>query len=175
MIITEKIPENIGAVCFTGHRILDRNEFDASRRMLEHVISELAARGAKDFYCGGALGFDTSAELAVLRARGSGEPVRLRLILPSPDMSKNWSASDSAVLAGIIRLADSAEYMSGVYSRQAIFERNRALVDRSDLCVAWMKPSTRRGGTFFTVGYAQKRGVPVVNIYPLAGKEQENE
>ncbi len=174
MIITEKIPERIEAVCFTGHRILERDELDASRRLLELVIAELAAAGVSDFYCGGAVGFDTSAELAVLRARGSGEPVRLRLILPSPDMTKSWSSSDSAVLAGIQRLADSAEYMSDLYSRQAIFDRNRALVDRSGLCVAWMKPDTRRGGTFYTVNYAAKRGIPVINLFDYYMGEKGN-
>lgn len=166
------IPAGTDSVCFTGHRILSPDEQDASRRLLDLVIAELAAAGVRDFYCGGAVGFDTSAELAVLRARGSGVPVRLRLILPSPDMDKNWSASDSAVLAGIIRLSDSAEYLSDVYSRQAIFCRNLALVNRSGLCVAWMKPETRRGGTFFTANYAAKHGVPVLNLYDCYEREK---
>lgn len=48
-------------------------------------------------------------------------------------------------------------YRSGVYYR-----RNRALVDASSACIAYM---TRAGnGTGYTVRYAQEQGVDVINI-----------
>ena len=41
-------------------------------------------------------------------------------------------------------------------------KRNRHLVDHSGVCVAYLTES--RGGTAYTVDYARKNGVPVINL-----------
>jgi len=40
--------------------------------------------------------------------------------------------------------------------------RNRYMVDRSAVCLAYLK--TSRGGTYNTVTYAEKNGVPVIYL-----------
>lgn len=46
-------------------------------------------------------------------------------------------------------------------------ERNRLIVDGSDLLVACPKgPEERRSGTWATVRYARKKGVPIVIVWP---------
>ena len=41
--------------------------------------------------------------------------------------------------------------------------RNRALVDASNVCIAYMTDASR-GGTAYTVRYAEKKGIPVYNL-----------
>ena len=49
-------------------------------------------------------------------------------------------------------------------------ERNRYLVDNSGLCLCYLVK--RGGGTYYTVQYAKKQGLPVIN---LAGRETEED
>ena len=51
----------------------------------------------------------------------------------------------------------SPEYFPGAY-----YQRNRYLVDHSSVCIAYM--CYRKSGTGHTVNYAEKMGVPVINI-----------
>ncbi|MCL2883887.1 MAG: hypothetical protein FWF49_00185 [Oscillospiraceae bacterium] len=46
--------------------------------------------------------------------------------------------------------------------RWALQARNRALVDHSDVCVCFLNKST--GGTAYTVKYAQKKGLSIINL-----------
>ena len=53
-------------------------------------------------------------------------------------------------------------YTSVEYTRGCMHKRNRHLVDHSGVCVAYLTES--RGGTAYTVDYARKNGVPVINL-----------
>ena len=44
-----------------------------------------------------------------------------------------------------------------------MFERNRMLVNGSDICIVYLASS--KGGTAYTVSYAKEKGVEVVNLY----------
>ena len=46
------------------------------------------------------------------------------------------------------------------YENGCMFERNRCMVDRCDVLLAYLE--TERGGTFYTVNYAKKRGKRIV-------------
>lgn len=43
-----------------------------------------------------------------------------------------------------------------------MFRRNRYLVDNSSICIAYL--TKNKGGTAYTVDYAKKLGVTVINI-----------
>lgn len=67
------------SVCFTGHRNLS---FDIElEKRLEKEIRSLAEGGAEEFYCGGAVGWDTYCTETVLRVRESMPQIRLMLVL----------------------------------------------------------------------------------------------
>ena len=53
------------SVCFTGHRKIDSSDMYALKSLLDSTICGLVKRGVTDFYCGGALGFDTMCAHAV--------------------------------------------------------------------------------------------------------------
>lgn len=54
------------SVCFTGHRKIDSSDMYALKSLLDSTICGLVKRGVTDFYCGGALGFDTMCAHMVL-------------------------------------------------------------------------------------------------------------
>lgn len=55
--------------CFTGHRIVRKNEFNSIKVKLKEAISQLIEKNIIIFLCGGALGFDTLAALEVLEQK----------------------------------------------------------------------------------------------------------
>lgn len=151
-------------VCFTGHRDLGSpDEALAIRHALDARLYRLIEVGATVFRAGGALGFDTLAALAVLDARHEFPSLRLELILPCPDQCARWNAYQIEQYRQILTAADSHTYLAPAYYRGVMHERNRALVNGADVCVAFLRAGCG-GGTAYTVDYAKRRGVPVINL-----------
>ncbi len=150
--------------CFTGHRELslrDSAEIENKlKAMLVHLIED---EGVTDFRAGGAIGFDTIAALTVLKLRESYPQIKLHLILPCKDQDKHYNAADRKLYEITLREADSVTYIKESYSPSVMHERNRALVDGSDVCVAFMTHLS--GGTYYTVNYARKCGLEVINVW----------
>ena len=141
--------------CFTGHRRISPQTASALSVQLDGLLVQLLSEGIREYYCGGALGFDTLAEEAVLRLREREPSVRLHLILPCTDQDARWSPSDRRRYAELLELADDVEYAADSYSEGCFFERNRRLVDYSTVCCAYLTHSG--GGTDYTVRYARQR------------------
>lgn len=148
--------------CFTGHRMIPENEYKFLQSRLQKTIQGLLQRGVTTFYCGGALGFDTLAAQAVLKARRFHPQVKLILALPCRDQAEQWREADRLLYESIKRRADEVVYLSERYTRGCMFERNRYMVDHSDVCVCYC--TSDQGGTAYTVKYAWRRGVPVINL-----------
>ena len=147
---------------FTGHRQIDVGDAMALPRALDLLLEKLIAEGYTDFRCGGAQGFDTIAALKVLEKKKKYPYVNLHLFLPCRDQADEWSERAKAVYRAVIDMADSTEYLYERYSRGCMHARNRAMVDGSDICVAYCTSS--RGGTAYTVEYAKKKGVEILMI-----------
>ena len=149
-------------ICFTGHRRLSSQDLATLSDSLEALVKSYAANGFDTFCTGGALGFDTLAAQTVLKLKAAGAPIKLILILPCPQQTRGWKSDHIAVYEQIKSASDEIVYTSDRYTRGCMFKRNRALVDRSALCVAFLRKKT--GGTAYTVRYAEAQGVPVVHI-----------
>ncbi len=148
--------------CFTGHRhIPTLTEMKLSAR-LKKTLTALIAEGYLYFGVGGALGFDTLAAKAVLSLKKTYPDIRLILVLPCETQSKYWKPKDVAVYEDIKRQADKVVCLSKYYTPSCMHERNRHLVDASSVCVAYLTEET--GGTAYTVAYAQKKNVRVINL-----------
>lgn len=154
--------EKIKAVCFTGHRGIAKNNALSIPTELKSLLRELIGRGARRFRAGGAIGFDTVAALCVLELREEIPDIRLELVLPCRDQTKNWSESDKIVYNYILSAADSVEYVTDQYTPWCMHERNRRLVNESQVCVAYLKRS--EGGTAYTYNYALQKNVEVINL-----------
>ena len=148
--------------CFTGHRQIPAEEEERICTRLDEVIADLIGRGIQCFATGGALGFDTMAAQAVLRAKEIHPHIRLILVLPFPDQGRRWSECNRKVYEEIKSQADEIEYTSEHYTRFCMFARNRRLVERSCVCVAYQTTDT--GGTAYTVKYASSKGLRIINL-----------
>ena len=151
--------------CFTGHRFLPENEKEKILLALESTVLSLIHSGYRYFGAGGALGFDTLAAQTVLRLRQSYPDIRLILVLPCVSQADKWPPADVAVYQEIMGQANKIVYTSHEYTAGCMFKRNRHLVDHSSVCICYLEKST--GGTAYTVDYARKCGLKIIN---LAGK-----
>lgn len=152
--------------CFTGHRMLPERDLLWMHRLLCIEILRLWREGVDFFLTGGALGFDTLAARAVLHLkRGYTPRIGLTLVLPCRDQEKNWSVQDQNTYRAILGQADQRIYLHEAYSKGCMLERDRYLVNHSAHCLCWLKPESKQGGTLYTVNYAKKAGIDVINLY----------
>ena len=140
----------------TGHRVLEK-EF--SRALLEEKLRSFAARGYDTFYCGMALGFDLYCCELLLRLREEF-PVRIVACVPCADQAARYSPRAKEKYEALLSACDEKIVLHEKYENGCMFERNRCMVDRCDVLLAYLE--TERGGTFYTVSYAKKRGKRIV-------------
>lgn len=157
------MPElNNNTACFTGHRQIPAEEEERIRARLDEVIADLIGQGIECFAAGGALGFDTMAAQAVLRAKETHPQIRLILILPFPGQGRRWNEQNRKLYEEIKAQADEIEYASEHHTRFCMLERDRQLVEHACVCVAYQIKHT--GGTAYTVKCARSKGVRVINL-----------
>ena len=149
-------------VCLTGHRHITPAHARVLPALLETKMGELIAKGTEEFRAGGAMGFDMLAALKVLEIRESIPALRLRLCLPCRDQTRAWDEYSHRAYQYILDRADAVSYVADNYTSTCMLERDRRLVEGSDLCLAYC--TQNRGGTFYTCTYALKRDVPLINL-----------
>ena len=155
----------IRTVCFTGHRNIPYEDAARLPDLLEQVISKLCERGATTFRAGGAMGFDTVAALKVLDMKSQYPHIRLELILPCRNQTERWDEISRRTYEYIRKNADSHRFLFDTYFDGCMLERDRRLVDGSDVCVAYCSRS--RGGTAYTYTRALRAGLEVINLHDL--------
>lgn len=150
--------------CFTGHRELPASSSAEFAAKLEHTIIRLIKRGIRFYGAGGARDYDTLAAQTVLRLKEHYPYIKLILVLPCPTQTRNWPAADATEYERIKALADKVVYTSQVYTTGCMHKRNRHLVDHSSVCVCYL--TNYKGGTAYTVDYAEKQGLEIINLAP---------
>ncbi len=153
-------------VCFTGHREIPETEYQGLTERLTETLEGLIAEGATEFRAGGARGFDTLAALTVLLLRRRHPEIRLHLILPAPSQTRGWPQDEVTLYEQILAQADSHRFVSTAYYNGVLQLRNRALVEGSDICVAYLCNS-HGGGTAYTAALALKKGLRLINMSEL--------
>ena len=148
--------------CFTGHRTLPAEELSKISKHLEDTLITLIEQGYCYFGAGGALDFDTLAAQVVLRLREHYPQIRLILVLPCHNQTRGWPQDSIDIYEDIKRRADEVTYTSENYFRGCMQKRNRHLVDSSSVCICYLTKST--GGTAYTVNYARRMGLRVINL-----------
>lgn len=148
--------------CFTGHRELPTEILPEISKRLEDTLLTLIEQGYCYFGAGGALGFDTLAAQTVLRLRERYPQIRLILVLPCLNQTRSWQQADVDIYEELKRRADKVTYTSESYFRGCMQKRNRHLVDNSSVCICYLTKPT--GGTAYTVDYARRRGLRIINI-----------
>lgn len=152
--------------CFTGHRELP---FWGKRKIavrLEKTIIELIGQGIRFYGAGGALGFDTLAAQTVLKLKKKYPDIKLILVLPCLTQTRGWPAKDVEEYERIKAQADKVVYTSQEYTKGCMFKRNRHLVDNSSVCICYL--TKEDGGTAYTVTYAQRKKLNIINLALLS-------
>lgn len=156
--------------CFTGHRVILVHQRDRIYKALKIEIIKLIESGYCYFGVGGALGFDTLAAQVILELKQVYLHIKLILVLPCMEQTKGWSATDISIYEDIKNRCNKYTYTSEHYYSGCMHKRNRHLVDHSTVCIAYL--TRQSGGTAFTVDYAKKHNVRVINIANyISGKE----
>ncbi|MDR0914104.1 MAG: DUF1273 domain-containing protein [Oscillospiraceae bacterium] len=148
--------------CFTGHRQLNKAEEDLIAARLTGTIREIIRLGINTFLTGGALGFDTICALAILNCKKEFPDIKHVLVLPCQNQTRHWNEDDIKKYNLILKKADKVIYTSKNYFNGCMHKRNRFLVDNSGVCICYLKK--RYGGTFYTVNYAEKIGIKIINL-----------
>ena len=148
--------------CFTGHRNLQKNEIAEIEKSLEHELIKLISQGIQYFGSGEALGFDTLAAQTVLKLKKKYPQIKLIMVLPCKEQTKNWCDKDIITYNKILKKADKVVYTSEHYHQSCMHIRNRHLVDHSSHCIAYLNRA--KGGTAYTVNYAKQNGLQIINL-----------
>lgn len=164
--------------CCTGHRPkgfpfqygIDKRKHNAYLKMLEQKI-ELAITeyGITNFISGMALGVDIDFAEIVLKLRNK-YPVTLECAIPCPNQTLKWNDKDKLRYDGIIKRADEIHLLSERYTPECMLQRNRYMVDKSELIIAVFN-GIQKGGTWFTINYANRENKRIEIIELSAGDQ----
>ena len=145
-------------VALTGHRVLGKG---FSRTKLERALRALIAEGADTFYCGMALGFDSLCCEFLLRLRDEF-PIKIVACIPCADQASRYSPRARENYETMLSACDEKIVLHEKYENGCMFERNRCMVDNCDVLLAYLE--SERGGTYYTVNYAKKRGKRILYL-----------
>lgn len=148
--------------CFTGHRKIPPLQSLQIVERLKTELIKLIDQGYLYFGAGGALGFDTIAAKTVLTLQQSCPQIKLILVLPCKTQTRGWEKENIAIYEDIKKQCNKVVYTSENYTRGCMLKRNRHLVDNSSACICYLTES--KGGTAYTVEYARRSGIKIVNL-----------
>lgn len=158
------------SVSFTGYRTqkIERSSQDPcvmekTKEELFKTVKALHAEGYTSFLSGMAEGFDLAAAQAVLQLRDECPDVELIAVIPFKGQEANYSEEDKAQYQFILDHADAIVSTSEEYYKEAFFKRNDYLLDHCGMVVCYY--DGQRGGTMYTYNRAEKRGLPIMNIF----------
>ena len=147
---------------FSGHRKIPSYAIEQILQNLKSNLEDLIKEGFITFISGGARGFDTMAALTVIELKKEYPRIKLVLALPCKEQAKFWSKNEIDLYNDLLKKADEIVYTSEHYFIGCMHIRNRYMVAKSGFCICYLTKKT--GGTAFTVEYALRKGLVVVNV-----------
>ncbi len=150
--------------CFAGRRAFSWGEDPDKRgelsKKLEQAIDAAVSKGVLHFICGNAIGVDSWAAQIVLEKKKDNPQIFLEIAVPFENHNANV-----ALCRDIRQKADLVHIVSDTKCRKhAFYERDRYMVDNSDMLIAVYESAGERGGTARTIRYAEAIGVEVIRI-----------
>ena len=154
------------SICFTGHRKISHDIQNLKAALSDSLEKYITDKGITDFYCGGAVGFDMLAEQTVSELREKYPEIKLHLVLPCPyeDQTAKWDERQKEDFSKIMNAADTIEYTSDTHYKGCMKKRNEKLVEYADCCFCYWD-GRYISGTAQTVRLAEKKGIPIINIF----------
>ena len=125
---------------------------DKLTRQLRFVLCDLISEGADTFLLGGYGVFDSMAAMAIRDLKSIYPHIRSTLVLAYLDRDHNAELYDDTIYPPL----------EGVPLRYAISQRNRWMVDASDVVVSYVAHSY--GGAATTLRYAEQKKKRIIHL-----------
>ena len=150
----------IYTVSLFGHRQID-DPFSVERVLEIMVRQLLAEKEYVEFLVGRDGEFDLLAASAIKRCRRAvgEENSALIWMLPYPTAEYRDHEEEYLNYYDAVEVSQNA---AGAHFKSAMQIRNREMVDRSDLVIFCVEH--QKGGAYQSIRYAEKQGVPFINI-----------
>ena len=169
------MPARQESCCFTGHRPTKLpwryNENDprciALKGRIMAALETAYEEGFRHFLCGMAMGCDLYFCECVLELRRRYGNITLEAAIPCPTQADGWPAAQQERYRRLVEQCDYETMVSAEYSPSCMQRRDRYMVDHSALLIAAFDGSA--GGTRYTVEYAMRRRVDIVDIAITGG------
>ena len=161
--------------CFSGYRpskfsfpLLGDQE---AYRKLESEIKAEVLKAVNDgyaaFLCGMAEGFDLLCGQIVLELKqGHGDCSGLFLTAVPPYRGHRFSGTWGIIHKRLMSLADEIVYPTDRQNSHVYHIRNRYMVNNSTRLICYY--DGQAGGTKYTVEYARRKGLEIINLHPRA-------
>ncbi len=147
-------------VCFFGHRRIDG--FLTVEQTIEEVIEKILTHHEYlEFLVGRDGEFDQIVTSAILRYRKRIDTANCSLVWVMPYIKADYVHNQESY-DNYYDSVEICEQSSKEHQKSSIQVRNRAMIDRSDLCVFYVKEKS--GGAYQTMRYAVKRGATIINL-----------
>ena len=153
------------AVSFFGHRRI----YDPIRieRQLEEIVRELLlTKQYVEFLVGKDDDFDVLVASVIRRCKRQYRDDNSAMVLVLPYMRADFRDNEESYREHF----DEIEIFSGTHYKSAFLQRNRSLVDRSDLVIFAVNKT--EGGAYSTMKYATAQGIETINLYDVLGEER---
>lgn len=154
--MSEIIINRARAASVTGHRVIEK-EYD--REKLKNTLENLTKIGYDTFLVGMALGFDTLC-FQVLEEIRERTPLKIIACIPCDSQPVKFNDEQKKEYNRMLVAADERVYVSHAYDDKCMMRRNKYLVDNSSVIVSYLRRNY--GGTFFTVNYAKKQKIKII-------------
>ena len=151
------------SVAFTGHRFIPYDQYPSVRETVKQTVLELYHRGYKYYYCGMAMGFDMLAAEAVIFLKAEYKDIKLIASVPYRNQSEKFTYVDKRRYQAILNRADEVVVLSEDYKKDCFLERNNFMLAHASSLIAYYD-GKEKGGTFYTVCRAERKGISVRNI-----------
>ena len=164
------------SLCFTGHRKVPGRgygEWQGIPEIVSAVILSSYQKGFRNYYCGGAIGFDTIAAYAVIAAKKVYPDIKLIMVIPFKNQPCKWPPDPQAKYNETLAQADSVIFVDkecgltdiGNYSAAKMFLRNEYMVNKCNAVVACIS-NTATSGSKHCILYAKSKNKPILTINP---------
>ena len=158
-------------LCFSGHRSeklpKEKDEFNFMIQSLYNEIDIAIYKGYDTFIFGACYGFDLLCAEQVLKRKQiirNTDPVSIKLIaaVPFEEQAVRWREQDRDKYFSVLSKCDDVVILNKRFKVGCYHERNRYMVDNSSKLICYYDGSG--GGTGYTVEYAKKRSIQIVNL-----------